>query len=162
MGQRQNYSNEFKDAIRSKILSRGNKTLTEVCEAEGLKLGTVSKWVRADGSSLVMKKQNSSKWSAEQKLKALIESASLSEAELGVYLRRNGLFSPQLEQWKKEILSSLGSVPKNVAKDDRDQKIKILEREILRKDKALAEASALLILQKKVNLIWGHNDEDEK
>jgi len=46
-------------------------------------------------------------------------------------------------------------------KDERDEKIKKLEREILRKDKALAEASALLILQKKVNLIWGDNDEDE-
>ena len=162
MGQRQNYSNEFKDAIRLKILNRGNKTLTEICESEGLKLGTVSKWVRADVSSLVMKKRNSSKWSAEQKLKALIETACLSEAELGAYLRTNGLFSPQLEQWRKEILSSLALVPKNIAKDDRDQKIKVLEREILRKDKALAEASALLILQKKVNLIWGYKDEDEK
>lgn len=46
--------------------------------------------------------------------------------------------------------------------DERDEKIKDLERELRRKDKALAEASALLILQKKIDLIWGNKGEDEK
>jgi len=49
-----------------------------------------------------------------------------------------------------------------VAKDARDETIRQLEREILRKDKALAEASALLILQKKVDVIWGHGREAAK
>jgi transposase len=100
---------------------------------------------------------------AEQKLKVLMETAALSESELGAYLRKAGLFSQQLDEWKAEFLWSMKSLKKpKPVKDHRDEKIRSLEREILRKDKALAEASALLILQKKVNLIWGNSDEDEK
>ncbi len=164
VGQRERYSKEFKDAIRAKILNRGNRTIAEVCEEAGVALKTAANWIRPHVMASSMKKQKSShKWNPEQKLKALIETASLSEAELGAYLRKEGVFSAQLDEWKKEILNSLTSPGKlKVAKDDRDQKIKVLEREILRKDKALAEATALLILQKKVNLIWGNSDEDEK
>lgn len=163
MRERPSYSKEFKDAIRVKILNRGHKSIPEICEEEGVKYSTADNWVRNRASSNEMKKQkNSNKYSAEQKLKILIDTGSLPEAELGAYLRKEGLFSAQLEEWKKEILFSMASVkmPKKL-KDERDQKIKSLEREILRKDRALAEASALLILQKKVSLIWGNKDEDE-
>lgn len=164
MGKRESYSKEFKDTIRTKLLNRGNRTVFEVCEEEGVNHRSAANWIRSHDSSIVMKKQKSShKWNPEQKLKALIDTAGLSEAELGAYLRKEGAFSSQLDEWKKDVLTSLTSPRKlKVVKDDRDQKIKVLEREILRKDKALAEATALLILQKKVNLIWGNNDEDEK
>jgi transposase-like protein len=161
--ERQSYSNEFKDVMRAKLLNRGNRSKTEICKEAGVSLGIAGKWLVPYGTSSQMKKQkNSQKWSPEQKLKTLIETGSLSEAELGAYLRKEGLFNQQLEEWKKEFLSSIKSNKSMMYKDDRDQKIKSLERELLRKDKALAEASALLILQKKVNLIWGNKDEDEK
>ncbi|MBK7961775.1 MAG: transposase [Bdellovibrionales bacterium] len=87
----------------------------------------------------------------------------MSEADLGAYLRREGLYTHNLEEWKAEFISIVNSSKKKKkVKDERDKKIKNLERDLLRKDKALAEASALLILQKKVNLIWGTDDEDEK
>lgn len=163
--ERPSYSNEFKDAIRVKILNRGQKTMAEICDEEGVKYSTADNWVRKRkrDMSIDMKKQKSSaKYSAEQKLKILIDTGALGEAELGAYLRKEGLFSTQLDEWKKEFLLSLSSVKKpKKSKDERDQKIKSLEREILRKDKALAEASALLILQKKVSLIWGNSDEGE-
>lgn len=165
MGQRQNYSREFKDSVRSKILSRGKRTIAEICEEAGVGVPAASNWIRQHGSSSGMKKQkSSSQWNPEQKLKALIETASLSEAELGAYLRKEGLFSTQLDEWRSEFLSSMTSQRKlkTPKKDERDKKIKILEREILRKDKALAEASALLILQKKAHLLWGIKDEDEE
>lgn len=164
MRDRQSYSDEFKDAIRLKILNRNGKSMHEVCEAEGVKYSTAFNWVHARGKSDGMKKQKSiGKYSAEQKLKILIETGSLSEAEFGAYLRAQGLFSAQLLEWKKEILVSMAAPKKiNAKKDDRDKKIKSLEKNLLRKDKALAEASALLILQKKVNLIWGESDEDDE
>jgi transposase len=166
VGQRQSqsYSDEFKDSVRAKILNRGDRSIAEICAEAGVKYSTADNWVRSRVKSLEMKKQKSSvKWSPEQKLNALIVTASLSEAELGAYLRKEGLFTQQLDEWKKEILSSMATLkPRKNAKDDRDQKIKMLEREVLRKDKALAEASALLILQKKVNLIWGKSEEEEK
>lgn len=163
MGQRQSYTKEFKDAIRVKVLGRGNRSVAEICEQEGLKVGTVTNWLKPHGSAAGMKKTQSTKWLPEQKLKAINETFSLSELELGAYLRKHGIFGSQLEEWRKAILDSMTTnrKPKH-GKDDRDQQIKTLEKEILRKDRALAEASALLILQKKVNLIWGHPAEDEK
>jgi transposase len=165
VGERQSYSREFKDAIRAKILNRGNRSVAEVCEEEGVSHRTAANWIRPHVKPEAMKKQkNSSQWNPEQKLKALMETASLSEAELGAYLRKEGIFSHQLDEWKSEFLSLMVASykPKYTKKDDRDQKIKTLEKEILRKDKALAEATALLILQKKVNLIWGNKDEDDE
>jgi len=164
VGRRQSHSEEFRNSIRAKILNRGDRTIADICEEAGIIKSTAVNWISSRGNPSGMKKQkNSSKWTAEQKLKALIEMQSLSEAEQGVYLRKHGLFSQQLDEWKKEFLSSMNNTKKTKpAKDDRDQKIKSLEKEILRKDKALAEATALLILQKKVNLIWGNSDGDEK
>ena len=54
-------------------------------------------------------KKNSSKWSSEQKLISLIETGSLSESELGVYLRKEGLYSNQLTEWKSEILALMNA-----------------------------------------------------
>lgn len=161
--QRQEYSAEFKNAIIEKILNRGPRTISEICSEAGVKYSTVDNWIRRDKSEGMKKQKKIKSWNPEEKLQALMETSSLSEFELGVYLRSQGLFSSQLEAWKKEFLSSVVSDRKiKVVKDERDQKIKSLEQEILRKDKALAEATALLILQKKVNLIWGNSDEDEK
>jgi transposase len=101
------------------------------------------------------------KWTAEAKLKAVIETSDLAENEVGAYLRREGLYSNQVEEWRREIIEYFQTKPK-FAKDERDGKIRNLEYEILRKDRALAEASALLILQKKVDLIWGSKNGDEK
>ena len=100
-------------------------------------------------------------WTAEAKLKAIVETAGLAEPELGLYLRREGLYYHQITAWRAEILAHLATRP-TPKKDARDETIRQLEREILRKDKALAEASALLILQKKVDLIWGSRDEAAK
>jgi len=83
------------------------------------------------------------------------------QPELGELLRKEGLYSHQIDEWKADIVKALTpKVGRPRVKDDRDQRIKELERDVHRKDKALAEASALLILQKKVNLIWG--DEGQK
>ena len=98
------------------------------------------------------------KWTPEAKLKAVVDTTNLVDTDLGRYLRKEGLYSNQVTDWRSEIIQGLAVKP-NYKRDD---KIRVLEREILRKDKALAEASALLILQKKVALIWGRSDEDEK
>jgi len=87
-------------------------------------------------------------WTAEAKLKALVETAGLAEPELGLYLRREGLYSHQITAWRAEVLEHFTTRP-TPKKDARDETIRQLEREILRKDNALAEVSALLILQKK-------------
>ena len=79
-------------------------------------------------------------WSSEEKLEALLESAKLSEEELGKYLRRRGLHAAQLEEWRAQAREGLTpSKSRSVSR-----RIQKLEKEITRKDKALAEAAALL------------------
>ena len=87
-------------------------------------------------------------WTAEAKLNAIVETAGLAEDELGLYLRREGLYSHQITAWRAEVLAHFATRP-TPKRDARDETIRLLEREIVRKDKALAEASALRILQKK-------------
>jgi transposase-like protein len=146
-------------------MNRGNLTIDEICEREGVVRSSAFKWLKDHASVAVMKKHNKSKkWTAEEKLKIIIETSAMNEDDLGVHLRRKGLHSHQLIEWREDILKGLAPISRKQQspKDDRDGKIKELERELLRKDKALAEASALLILQKKIDLIWGSKDEDEK
>lgn len=165
MNVRQSYSDEFKNAVVAKILRRGGKTITEVCNSEGVGVSAANNWLRKHARVAGMVKQKSNrKWSAQDKLKAVSEMLHLSEEELGKFLRKEGLHSHQLNEWREEILASLNIKKPSMrsAKDERDQRIAELEKDLARKDKALAEASALLILQKKVDLIWGRRDEGKK
>lgn len=165
MSLRQIYSSEFKEAIVSKLVNRGDQTIEEICKREGVGKSTAVNWLRARVNIANMAKQKiTKKWTPEEKLKAIIETSLMSEEELGVFLRREGLHSHQLQEWREEVLKGLQSAPRKSQskKDERDERIKSLEHELRRKDKALAEASALLILQKKIDLIWGSKSEDEK
>ena len=107
-----------------------------------------------------MKSRRPQDWTAEEKLNGLLEYEKLDEVERGKYLREKGLHSVHIERWKQQILEGLKS-SKSSKKDPRDTKIKELEKELGRKEKALAEAAALLVLKKKARDIWG-DGEDEK
>lgn len=158
----QNYSREFKDAVVSKIINRGDRTILSVCEEVGVPKQTAANWLQRHGKvGLNPTPRGRMKWTGEAKLKAVVDTSGLSESDVGVYLRREGLYSNQVTEWRADIIEHFETKPK-FAKDERDTKIRDLEREILRKDRALAEASALLILQKKVDLIWGNKSADEK
>ena len=161
MGRYQNYSTEFKDAIIRKILNRGVLTIGDVCEKEGLNRTTVNSWIKRGTFRGMTNNVKSKNWSAEDKLKALAETIGSNENDRGHILRRKGLHSHQIDEWKKQALVALEPVQsRGTRKDLRDDRIKLLERELMRKDRALAEASALLILQKKVNLIWENVDQE--
>jgi len=73
----------------------------------------------------------------------------MSEEEIGAYCRENGLYSFQLTAWKESFMS--------LKTEDKNQSLK---QDIKRKDAALSEASALLILKKKASMIWGEIEGD--
>jgi hypothetical protein len=101
-------------------------------------------------------KNETHKYSPEEILKIISETYSLTEEELGLYLRRQGLHSHQLTEWKNNILNSMNKpTPSPAKKDDRDKKIKELEKNLKKKNAALAEVSALLILEKKCKISGG-------
>jgi len=162
MGISRQYSREFKEALVTQLLTRGDRTVASVCAEAGVPRRTATKWVQRCGTvSAHPTPRGRMTWTAEAKLKAIVETTGLAETELGLYLRREGLYSTQIAAWRAEIFAHFAAKP-TPKKDARDETIRQLEREILRKDKALAEASALLILQKKVDVIWGTRHEVAK
>ena len=100
-------------------------------------------------------------WPPEEKLQAVIEAATVAEEDLGAFLRRQGLHDAQLKEWRQLVLSGLKQQPGRSGRASTAQarRVRELERELTRKEKALAEAAALLILKKKVQSIWGDADD---
>lgn len=109
--------------------------------------------------------KNAEEWSSEDKFAVVLETAALNAAELAEYCRRKGLFAEQIAAWRNACMSANASVVQQTrgqqaqAKEDK-KRIRQLEKELQRKEKALAEAAALLILRKKAQAIWGDKEED--
>jgi transposase-like protein len=82
---------------------------------------------------------------------------------MGALLRRRGLHAAQLAEWRKQVTEALkgpGGKAGRKAANVGARRVRDLERELKRKDKALAEVGALLVLKKKVQAIWGDGDDD--
>jgi transposase len=99
-------------------------------------------------------------WPAAEKLRLLGAAAQLKEEELGEFLRREGLHSTQLDQWRGDLLAALGH-PAAARQDPRAMRVRELEREVARKDKALAEVTALLVLRKKLTALFDDSSAEE-
>jgi hypothetical protein len=102
--------------------------------------------------------------SSEEKFAVVLESASLNEVELGEYCRRKGLYPQQIHAWRDSCLQANAPAAPKVDRTKlkaQAKHIKQLEAELRRKEKALAEAAALLVLQKKVQALW-EDPEDGK
>lgn len=99
-------------------------------------------------------------WTAEEKLAAVQASTGLREQELGAFLRERGLHAAQLESWRAAVKEALTThVPRRAGASKETQRIRALEKELLRKDRALAEVTALLALRKKLEALWGDEDD---
>lgn len=99
-------------------------------------------------------------WSAEEKYQAVFQCEALNQEERSEFCRRNGVFPDQLEFWKEQCLAAMRKGPKvDLEKKKMHQELKTLNQEIARKDKALAETAALLILKKKAALIFGETQD---
>jgi len=166
------YSTETKEAIVKQVFSKESLSLAEIARRNNLPPSTLDGWVKqaqlkavgnASGSETTRSVSSLVPLGAAERLEHLLASAKLSEVELGAYCRERGLYSFQLDQWKKEFRVQ----DKEKAKEQENAELKALRGEVKRlrselnrKDKALAEASALLILKKKADLIWGDPEDD--
>lgn len=159
------YSNTFKETMVQKMTGPHARSATALAEEVGVPQTTLSRWLLQygtvdTGSSTMKAKKQSNNWPAEKKLEALQEYEALKDEESrGRFLREHGLYSADIERWRREILEALKKKPNRA--DPRDKQIKQLEKELNRKEKALAETAALLTLKKNALRIWG-DDEDEK
>ncbi len=152
------YSHDFKENVVKKAISRGN--VREVAEETGVAAWSIYQWIKQLKSGNIKVNETGPKgYSLNKKQMLLLESQSISEEKQGEWLRKNGLHSDHLNKWRDEIFDMM-----NNKNEDRivirklKEKNKALEKEINRKDRALAEVTALLTLKKKLNYLW----EDEE
>lgn len=163
------YSPERKEAILQKMAPPQSMTVAELASQEGISTATLYNWrkaARVRGAILPSNSAKPDKWSSEEKFRTVLETAPMSEAELSEYCRKHGLFPEQIEAWKgacigANALSDEQSKHNLQAVRAEKRRVKKLETELQRKEKALAELAALLTLSKKAEAIWGHKDEDE-
>jgi transposase-like protein len=163
------YSKEFKSALVQKVLSKPENSVTFISREAGIPSSTLKNWVNnyKNKNGFDMNKNKSKKLSSEEKFNIVVLTASMNEAEKSEYCRKNGFYPEEIEQWRKECISSFQNDPGNKNKlkksskeKELEEKNKELEKELNRKDKALAETAALLTLKKKARKIWG-DPEDE-
>ena len=165
------YSQEFKESLVKKVLSSPKQTMSEIARQAQVSVSTLHTWVHrlkpaipADGMTVNSIAKSSSHWTTAQRFQALLDTAGLEGDALSQHCRKHGLYKHQLDQWRKEFMSQPSNTkpPRehmNELKKLREQN-KELQRELRRKEKALAEASALLLLKKKADLIWPVNEDD--
>jgi transposase len=174
---RAKFTQSFKIQAVEKALSRSDVTsLKEISDSLGMGQSTLHKWIVKSrnqefesitdngitSAGSMTKEKRPQDWSPQDKLDMVIRCAPLSDDEVSKLCREQGLYPHHIQQWKQDFVG--GSAVNTQTKDQSEAKHlrhenKALKKELNRKDRALAETAALLVLQKKVHAIWG-SDED--
>jgi hypothetical protein len=167
------YTEGFKSNMIRKMACPNGISASALAKEVGVPQQSLSRWLReanvvdepgnssiSEGPRRTMSPKRPQDKSAEEKLKIVIEAETVAEDQLGAFLRRNGIHEAQLREWRGMMLSGLQKPVKPSSKlSGETRRIHELEKELLRKDKALAEAAAIIILKKKVQSIWGDEGE---
>lgn len=158
------YSEDFRKSIVRKILLPDSPGVTRISEETGISLPTLYSWIRKLRGDVEMNLQgtNPEDRSILEKQELLLEASSIPQEEMGAWLRERGIHEEDLKLWKDEIREMLKRNRNNDRKElsDLKKKNKALEKEIQRKDKALADMTTLMALKKKLEGIWFEPDED--
>ncbi len=169
MSKYSSYTDEFKEALVQKVFANSGKSVKSVSEEAGIPISTLRNWTdnykHRTGKTVLRKKRNRLK--SIDKFNAVVITSSMNESEKSEYCRKQGIYPEDLEQWKQDCISGCGGELNKVAtqKNKRQvkewkQEAKRLQKELTRKEKALAETAALLVLKKKADKIWGEPEEE--
>lgn len=162
------YSVEKKEWVLRQMMAPLNRSVSELAEETGIHVVTLYSWrnkARATGVVMPGNGKGSEEWSSAEKFRVVLETMTLSETELSEYCRAKGLYPEQISQWKEACEKANDQADNRLQHQKEKEKqsarrIKDLERELKRKETALAEAAALIILKKKANAIWGDGEDD--
>jgi transposase len=167
------YAESFKSKMVQKMCGPGAVSATALGKEVGVAQATLSRWLlRRGGGSLaavstrreaITKRRSGTTRPAAEKIRLVTEARRLEGEERGAFLRREGVHETEIAEWESILVAALDGEPgraaaRQHAEDKRE--VEKLRREVRRKDKALAETAALLVLQKKVREIWGDEDDD--
>jgi len=158
------YSKRMKESVLRKVLPPENRSVSDVAMEMGISEQTIYSWKRqAENGTLSMEGTGSPRDTVQlERYNLLLESKSLGEENLGAWLREKGLHSEHLTLWQQEIQDTLSNKDTTIMEENRRLKKekKELERELRRKEKALAEMAALVTLKKKADAIWGDKGDE--
>lgn len=159
------YPEAHKKAVIRKLVESG-LSLRDFAKSENMNLSTLYLWrdkYLEAGASVT--DSHSENWSPEQKFSIVLETASLSEMELSEYCREKGVYPEHVKEWKQSCIAGNQTQAQQRKQLTQERKadrkrIKELEKELKRKEAALAETAALLVLRKKLNAYWGEDEDN--
>ena len=144
------YGKAFKDRAVARLLPPESTSVEEVSRQIGVSVSTLERW----RSEALASGEAGGVWTAPARFQAVLVTAGMSEADTSAWCRSQGVHPSELAQWRETAQAALeapGAPPGNAT--DR-RRVKELERELRRKDKALAEAAALLVLSKNLEALY--------
>jgi transposase-like protein len=162
------YPEERRAAVLAKLTPPRNCTVSQVAAEEGVSTATIYNWRKAArdrGQCLPdVHADGPEGWTAQDKFAAVLETAAMNEHERAQYCRRRGLYPEQIMAWRatcEQANDWSAREGQRRSDDSRESKkrLKELERELRRKNAALAETAALLTLSKKARAIWGEAED---
>ena len=177
----QRYSARFRAKMVQRLVGPKAVPANQLAQEVGIHQSTLSRWLRdaqhrdmatsnsieqPSAASTSTKETTARKKSAEDKVRLVFAAEALAGDDLGALLRREGVHDAELAAWRTAIktaaIAALNGSARHAApaRSAERKRILELERELRRKDKALAEAAALLVLEKKLQAIWGDADDD--
>lgn len=153
---------QFSVAFKQKMVQRltGNNAVSasQLARQTGVRQQNLSRWLQEARSLPIMANQPKPtvrEWTVEQKARVLAEAGKLDGEALTAYLEREGVKLAEYEQWRIALDEG------GRASGSTNKRIRQLERELARKEKALAEAAALLVLKKKVETLYPEDEDDD-
>lgn len=156
------YTKEEKERLTARLFPPENCSLAELTLETGISKSTLSTWKSKVLGGKTVRKGN---FSSREKFIKVIETYTMSEAELSRYCREKGIYTENIKKWRVSCIDANGTETTDIKdlklklQDDK-KKIRSLEKELSRKEKALAETATLLVLRKKLTAILGDREED--
>jgi transposase len=165
------YSEAVKADVRRRMSPPYRQSVAQISAELGIHVVTLYNWRKAwrsQGEVVPASEKDPEGWGATDKFTVVLETAGLNATELSAYCRERGLYPEQVERWRQAsqdanekpvlTLKEQKELERLRAQDQRE--IKRLKQELRRKEKALAEAAALLIASKKIQAFWGEDGDD--
>ena len=160
------YPRVVKEAALEKMLHT-DLSLRQIADELSIPRATLHQWkkqYKMDKDEILTVNAMVESWSPEQKFAVVLETATLSEVELNTYCREKGVYPGQIKAWREACIRGNEPQDKHLRREgvykQHKRRITSLERELQRKDKALAETVALLVLRKKYDALWEDPEDD--
>ena len=161
------YSKKRKEQVLKKMMPPRNKTIRDIAKEEGITEATLYRWrkeARRRGKFLPSESSTPEGWTSEDKFSAVLETASMNQQQIAEYCRKRGIYPEQIVEWREACKNANDweeEQQKKIRKSltSKNKKIRALEKELNRKEKALAEAAAMVWLKKKAIELWGEDEE---